>query len=98
MQSIWHIGFAVPHLEEGKKELGDVFGLRWRPARVRKVTPADATGRPSFATAGTTLLLNRGPAGTLVELCDLHSDRPSLRDLFPPASEFAGEPLPGSAL
>jgi hypothetical protein len=58
----------------------------------------DALGYPSFATAGTTPLLNRGPAGTLGELCDLHSDRPSLRDLFPPASEFAGEPLPGSAL
>jgi hypothetical protein len=43
-------------------------------------------------------LLNRGPAGTLVELCDLHSDRPSLRDLFPPASEFAGEPVLDSAL
>jgi hypothetical protein len=38
------------------------------------------------------------PAGTLIELCDLHSDRPSLRDLFPPESEFAGEPLLGSAL
>jgi hypothetical protein len=38
------------------------------------------------------------PAGTLVELCDLHSDRPSLRDLFPPESEFAGEPVLSSAL
>ena len=28
----------------------------------------------------------------------LHSDRPSLPDLFPPESEFAGDPLPGSAL
>jgi len=44
------------------------------------------------------IALNRGPAGTLIELCDLHSDRPSLRDLFPPGSEFAGEPLLGSAL
>jgi hypothetical protein len=41
--------------------------------------------------------LNRGPAGTLIELCDLRSDRPSLRDLFPPGSEFAGEPDLGSA-
>ena len=49
-------------------------------------------------TAATTPLLNRGPCGTLIELCDLHSDRPSLRDLFPPGSEFAGEPLLGSAL
>jgi hypothetical protein len=50
------------------------------------------------AIPGTTPLLNRGPAGTLVELCDLHSDRASLRDLFPPESEFAGEPLLDSAL
>ena len=90
MGSIWHVGIAVPGLEKGKKELGEVFGLRWRPARVRKLTLADA--------AGTMPLLNRGPAGTLIELCDLHSDRPSLRDLFPPGSEFAGEPLLGSAL
>ena len=157
MQSIWHIGIAVPGLKKGQKELSEVFGLAWRPARVRKLTLADAAGRPyeiechvafslggpfaievwqaipgtpldmpevggvhhigywvddlateanrlealgypSYATAGTTPLLNRGPAGTLIELCDLHSDRPSLRDLFPPESEFAGQALPGSAL
>lgn len=58
----------------------------------------DALGYPGYATAGATPLLNLGPAGILIELCDLHSDRPSLRDLFPPGSEFAGEPLLGSAL
>lgn len=122
MGSIWHIGIAVPDLEKGKKELGEVFGLRWRPARVRKLTLADAAGQsyevechvvfslggpfavevwqaipgtpldmpqaggihhigywvddiaaeakrldalghPSYATAGPTPLLNRGPAG-----------------------------------
>jgi hypothetical protein len=62
MGSIWHIGIAVPALEEGKKELSDVFGLRWRPARVRKLT-----------------LVNAG------------------RRALPPGSEFAGEPLLGSA-
>jgi catechol 2,3-dioxygenase-like lactoylglutathione lyase family enzyme len=157
MGSIWHIGIAVPDLAQGQEELGEVFGLRWRPASVRKLTLNDADGRtyevechvafslggpfavevwqaipgtpldipeaggvhhigywvddlaaetkrlgvlgyPSYATAGTTPLLNRGPAGTLIELCDLHSDRPSLRDLFPPGSEFAGEPDLGSAL
>src|ERR1700722_8619337 len=45
MGSIWHIGIAVPDLEKGKKELGEVFGLRWRPARVRKLTLADAAGQ-----------------------------------------------------
>jgi catechol 2,3-dioxygenase-like lactoylglutathione lyase family enzyme len=157
VESIWHIGFAVPDLEKGKKELGEVFGLSWRPTRVRKVTLVDTAGRPSdvechvtfslgapfavevwqaipgtaleipesggvhhigywvddiaaeakrldalgypsFATTDTAPLLNHGPVGTLVELCDLHSDRPSLRDLFPPESEFAGEPIPDSAL
>ena len=135
MGSIWQVGIAVPDLEKGQKELGGVFGLRWRPARVRKLTLADAAGRPyavechvafslggpfavevwqaipgtpldmpeaggvhhigyrvdglaaeakrldalgyaGYATAGTTPLLNRGPAGTFIELCDLHSDRP----------------------
>ena len=157
MESIWHIGIAVPDLDQGKKELGEVFGLRWRPARVRRLTLTDAAGQTyevechvvfslggpfavevwqaipgtpldvpegggvhhigywvddlaaeakqldtpgcsGCATAGTTPLLNRGPAGTLIELCDLHSDRPSLRDLFPLGSEFAGEPLLASAL
>src|SRR5579863_7509632 len=157
MGKIWHIGIAVPDLEEGTRELGEVFGLRWRAPRVRKLTLADSAGRrcavechvafslggpfavevwraipgtplampeaggvhhigywvddlaaeakrldalgyPAYATVGTTPLLNRGPAGTLIELCDLKSDRPSLRDLFPPGSEFAGEPLLGSAL
>jgi hypothetical protein len=45
MESIWHIGIAVPDLEEGKREIGAVFGLRWRPARVRKLTLTDAAGR-----------------------------------------------------
>ena len=157
MGRIWHIGFAVPDLPESQKKFGEVFGLRWRPARVRRLTLADAVGRPyevechvvfsrggpfaievwqaipgtpldvpegggvhhigywvddlaaeakrlgalgypGYAAVGTTPLLNRRPAGTLIELCDLHSDRPSLRDLFPPGSEFAGEPLAGSAL
>ena len=31
---------------QGQKELGEVFGLRWRPARVRKLTLTDAAGRP----------------------------------------------------
>ena len=46
MESIWHIGIAVPDLGQGKKELGQVFGLRWRPDRVRRLTIADAAGRP----------------------------------------------------
>ncbi|HEY6497303.1 MAG TPA: VOC family protein [Trebonia sp.] len=157
MISIWHIGIAVPDLAKGKEELGEVFGLGWRPTRVRRLTLTDAAGRPyevechvafslggpfavevwqaipgtpldvresggvhhigywvddpaaeakrlgalgypGYATAGATPLLNRGPAGTVIELCDLRSDRPSLRDLFPSESEFAGEPLLGSAL
>ena len=157
MESIWHIGIAVPELETGQEELGEIFRLRWRPTRVRKLTLADASGRPhevechvafsrggpfavevwqaipgtpldipegggvhhigywvddiaseakrldalgfpAYATAATTPLLNRGPAGTLIELCDLHSDRPSLRDLFPPESEFAGEPVLDSGI
>jgi hypothetical protein len=33
-----------------------------------------------------------------VELCDLPSDRPQLRDLFPAGSNYAGPPVLDSAL
>lgn len=29
MGSIWHIGIAVPDLDQGKQELGEIFGLRY---------------------------------------------------------------------
>ena len=69
----------------------------WADDLAAEAKQLDTPGYASYATAGTKPLLNRGPAGTLIELCDLHSDRPSLRDLFPPGSGFAGEPLLGSA-
>ena len=46
MGSIWHIGIAVPDLEKGTKELVEVFGLCWRPVRVRRLTLTDEAGRP----------------------------------------------------
>jgi hypothetical protein len=45
MGSIWHLGIAVPDLDQGQQELGEVFGLRWRPARVRKLTLAGVAAR-----------------------------------------------------
>jgi len=36
--------------------------------------------------------------GIAIRDLEKSSDRPSLRDLFPPGSEFAGEPLLDSAL
>ena len=42
--------------------------------------------------------MNTGPSGTVVELCELHSDRPQLRGLFPADSEHAGPPVLDSAL
>lgn len=55
-------------------------------------------GFGSHTTVGGRPLLNSGPSGTVVELCDLHSDRPQLRDLFPAGSEHAGPPVLDSAL
>lgn len=154
---IWHIGVAVDDLEQGRKEFTDVFGLAWRPTRVRTLTLTDARGAEHevechvtfseggpfavelweaipgtplaapqnggvhhigywvedmaqeharlsalgfgpHATVGIRPLLNTGPAGTVVELCDLHSDRPQLRDLFPAGSEHAGPPVLDSVL
>src|ERR1700704_2566306 len=90
---------AIPGTPLDMPEAGGVHHIGyWVDALASEAKRLDALGYPSYATAATTPLLNRGPAGTLIELCDLHSDRASLRDLFPPGSEFAGEPLPGSAL
>ena len=156
-QRIWHIGVAIDDLEKGKAEFTDVFGLSWRPARVRVLTLTDAHGAgheiecqvtfsqggpfavelweaipgtplaappgggvhhigywvddmvrekarlsalglSPHATVGGRPLLSAGPSGTVVELCDLHSDRPQLRDLFPAGSEYAGPPVLDSAL
>ncbi|MEV0097332.1 VOC family protein [Streptomyces sp. NPDC050738] len=156
-QRIWHIGVAVDDLEKGKKEFTEVFGVSWRPTRVRVLTLTDAQGADhdvechvTFseggpfavelweaipgtpldaapgggvhhigywvegiaeenarlsalgfgprATVGRLPLLNAGPSGTVVELCDLHSDRPQLRDLFPAGSRHAGPPVLDSAL
>ena len=90
---------AIPSTPLDMPEAGGVHHIGyWVDDLAAEAKRLDALGYPSYATAGTTPLLNRGPAGTLIELCDLHSDRPSLRDLLPPGSEFAGEPLLSSAL
>ncbi|MFI6080428.1 VOC family protein [Streptomyces sp. NPDC051217] len=156
-QRIWHVGVAVDDLEKGKKEFTEVFGLSWRPIRVRALTLTDAQGTDHevechvtfseggpFAvelwesipgtplaappgggvhhigywvdgmaqenerlsalgfgphtTVGGRPLLNAGPSGTVVELCDLRSDRPQLRDLLPAGSRYAGPPVLDSEL
>ena len=90
---------AIPGTPLDVPEAGGVHHIGyWVDDPAAEAERLGALGYPGYATAGPTPLLNRGPAGTLIELCDLHSDRPSLRDLFPPGSEFAGEPLLGSAL
>jgi Glyoxalase/Bleomycin resistance protein/Dioxygenase superfamily len=90
---------AVPGTPLDIPESGGVHHIGyWVDDLAAEAKRLDTLGYPSFATAGTAPLLTRGPAGTLVELCDPHSDHPSLRDLFPPGSEFAGEPLLDSAL
>ena len=90
---------AIPGIPLDMPEAGGVHHIGyWVDDLAAETKRLDALGYAGYATAGTTPLLNRGPAGTFIELCDPHSDRPSLRDLFPPGSEFAGEPLPGSAL
>ncbi|GAA5195410.1 hypothetical protein GCM10023322_62030 [Rugosimonospora acidiphila] len=45
MGKIWHVGLAVPDLERGKAEIGELFGLTWRPVVVRSMTIKDAEGR-----------------------------------------------------
>jgi hypothetical protein len=75
--------------------------------RQSSTTPcADATAKPKAMLLATQPPVTR--VTTTVQLTHLgmsgpvraapNRNRPSLRDLFPPGSEFAGEPLLGSAL
>jgi hypothetical protein len=49
-------------------------------------------GYPAFMTAGG-MVMHRGPGGIGVEPEDVHRDIPSLRDLYPSGSPFAGQPV-----
>jgi hypothetical protein len=44
MGKIWHLGMAVPDLHTGMAEVGEVFGLTWRPVHERATTVLDAAG------------------------------------------------------
>jgi catechol 2,3-dioxygenase-like lactoylglutathione lyase family enzyme len=45
MGKIWHVGLAVPDLERGMSEMGELFGLTWRSVVVRSMTIKDAEER-----------------------------------------------------
>jgi catechol 2,3-dioxygenase-like lactoylglutathione lyase family enzyme len=70
----------------------------WVDDMAKENARLSAPGFGPCATVGHRPLLNAGPSGTVVELCDLHSDRPQLRDLFPAGSQYAGPPVLDSAL
>jgi anti-anti-sigma factor len=53
----------------------------------------DALGHPAIMSSAPSVLLKQGPGGLLLEPCDWHDDRPTVRDLFPPGSPHAGEPV-----
>src|SRR5882757_747615 len=50
-------------------------------------------GYGDFLRSDPGLLIAHGPGNVLVEPCDLQRDQPYLRDLYPPDSPFAGEPV-----
>ena len=41
MSSIWHVGMAVPDLDTGMAEIGELFNLAWRPVVTRSMTITD---------------------------------------------------------
>jgi len=51
-----------------------------------------ALGYPAFMTASG-MVMHRGPGGLGIEPEDVHRDIPSLRDLYPPSSPHAGQPV-----
>jgi hypothetical protein len=42
---IWHFGMAVPDLAAGMAEVGELFGLSWRPVVVRSLSLTGGDGR-----------------------------------------------------
>lgn len=44
MSTIWHLGVAVPDLEQGMDELGKAFGVSWRPVHRSSVVIKDHNG------------------------------------------------------
>ena len=157
MNKIWHVGMAVPDLDRGLAEIGELFGVTWRPVVTRSMTIRGEIGRShevdvrvtfsvgspfavevwqaipdtplavpesgylhhlgywvddypgekqrldrlgyrAFLSSDPTLLISRGPGNLLIEPCDLQRDQPYLRDLYPPDSPFAGDPMLPSTL
>ena len=46
MQQIWHARMAVPDLDTGMAEIGELLGLAWRPVVTRPMTITDENGHP----------------------------------------------------
>ena len=44
MTDFWHIGLAVPDLDEGMRQVGAAFAVTWRPIHERSTTVTDETG------------------------------------------------------
>lgn len=44
MQRLWHMGLAVPDLDEAKHRLGELFELNWRPTVTRSLTLSGPDG------------------------------------------------------
>src|SRR5258706_9439846 len=44
MTDLWHIGLAVPELDEGMRTVGEAFDLTWRPVHERTATVTDESG------------------------------------------------------
>jgi hypothetical protein len=90
---------AIPGTPLAAPQGGGVHHIGyWVDGMAEEHERLSALGFGPYATVGNQPLLNTGPSGTIVELCDLHSDRPQLRDLFPAGSEHAGPAVRDSAL
>lgn len=46
MGKIFHIGMAIPDLNRGLAEIGELFEVTWRPVVTRSMTIKDGSGRP----------------------------------------------------
>jgi Glyoxalase/Bleomycin resistance protein/Dioxygenase superfamily len=83
---------AIPGTPLDTPETGILHHIGyWVEDLPREVKRLEAAGFGLFM-SGTSLAINRGPGGLMLEPCDLQRDRPFLRDLFPAGSPLHGFP------
>jgi hypothetical protein len=85
---------AIPDTPLAMPEAGPLHHMGyWVDDLAAESERLEALGYPKVVSAGAIPLFHQGPRGMLIEPEDVRVDIPSLRDLYPPGSAHAGEPV-----